>query len=441
MNKTYTGLHQHSVYSVLDGFAKIDKMVQRCKSLGFEGVAMTDHGNCFGWYDLKKACAKHDIKPIYGNEMYIAPESALVKEKVEGYKPAYHIIVLAMNDKGLDNLRKLTSWSWLEGKYYKPRCDWARLAEFNEGLIITSACLGGLPSQLFLEGKLEEAEDSIKKFKSIFGDRFYLELTHTGMEEQTRANNFLVRMAEKHSVELVITSDSHYVEKDEWDYHAALVSINTGGSKKKVKTDSDSKEDIDETGDGLFYQKEQYFIKDYEDLKKIYVEQHGEDFVPTFEKAMANTNDIAKRCNADFDEGMKIIPSIVDDPNKQLLVECTEFLKEYLEKLNIEEGSDKWLEYFDRLDTEYQVISKADFSDYFHVVAEYTQWAKDNGIMVGSGRGSAAGCLIAFCMRITGIDPIKYDLLFERFLNRGRSKRPVIEFNEYPMDEHLSQSE
>ncbi len=408
-----------------------------------KGAALTDHGNCFGWYELNKSCKKHGIKPIFGNEMYMAPGSATVKEKVDGEKPYYHLIVVAMNEEGHKNLMRLTSWSWLEGKYYKPRIDVTRLAQWGEGLIVTSACLGGRPSQLFLEGREEEAEDHILEMKRILGDRFYLELTHTGLNEdgrylQTEANDFLIRMAKKHDIEMTITADSHYVEKDEWDYHRTLVSINTGNIGK-IKVNADT----DQDDSGMYYEKEQYYIKSYDDLKRHYLQYHGEDFLPLFERSMENTNVIADRCNVEFIEGLKIIPEIVDNPDQALADECKEYLASYLmTKFWDGDHTDEvmWAkvnkEYSERLEHELDVICKMEFSDYFHVVAEYTQWAKDNGIMVGGGRGSAAGSLVAYCMQITGIDPIEHDLLFERFLNRGRAKRPQIEFKEFPMDKY-----
>ena len=455
MTGTYTGIHQHSIYSVLDGYGKIEQIVKKCKDLNMRGVCLTDHGNMFGAYDLNKACKKHGMKPIFANETYMAPESALIKEKVDGWKHAYHLILIAMNDEGYKNLMRLTSWSWTEGKYYKPRVDMSRLAQWNEGIICTSACLGGLPSQLFLEGREEEAEDKILEFKRIFGDRFYLELTHTGqlidgVYTQTITNEFLVKMAEKHNIELVVTSDSHYVEKDEWEFHKTLVDINTGGAHKKRKTDEAS-EKLDDSGDGLYYEKEQYYIKSYDDLINHYRHYHGDDFIPIVERALENTNVIADRCNVNFKEGMKIIPEIVDNPDLALKDESWKFMNEYLHNLGyldkheriggidylvVKEHSDIVKTYRDRLEHELDVIRKMEFSDYFHVVSEYTQWAKDNGIMVGGGRGSAAGSLVAFCMRITSVDPIEYDLLFERFLNRGRAKRPLIEFEEYPLEQY-----
>ena len=434
MSKTYTGIHQHSIYSVLDGYGKLDKIVTRCKELGMHGVCLTDHGNMFGSYALNKECNKQGIKPIFANETYIAYDSALIKEKVEGRKPAYHLILIAMNDVGYTNLMRLTSWSWTKGKYYKPRVDMTRLAEWNEGIICTSACLGGLPSQLFLEGHLEEAEDKVLEFKRIFGDRYYLELTHTGqcidgVHTQTKTNKWLVEMAQKHDIKTIITSDAHYVEAEEWEYHKTLVDINTGGAHRK-KSNSIN---VDDTGDGLFYEKEQYYIKPYDDLVDHYVQYHGEEWLPIIHESLEETNRLADRCEVNFKEGMKIIPQIVDNPDEALAAECYQYLDSYLKAENLE---DKREEYKSRMHHELEVIRKMEFSDYFHVVSEYTRWAKDNGIMVGGGRGSAAGSLVAFCARITSIDPIKYDLLFERFLNRGRAKRPEIEFPEFTLEQY-----
>lgn len=409
-----------------------------------KGVALTDHGNMFGAYELNKQCKKKGMKPLFANEMYFASGSATTKEKVEGEKPYYHLIVFAMNDEGYKNLMRLTSWSWIEGKYYKPRIDMTRLAQWNEGLIVTCACLGGLPSQYFLNGRVEEAEDHILEMKKLLGDRYYIELTHTnviddGKPLQTMANGFLIKMAQKHNIEMIITADAHYVEKDEWDFHKTLIGINTGRVGKVTK-------DSDQDDGGLYYQKEQYYIKSYEDIIEHYNTYHGPEMEPLVRQALENTNKIADRCNVDFKEGMKIIPQIVDEPDKVMAEECYEYLDKYLLSIGIyvkdDRGAvacvdrDKEKEYRLRLRHELDVITKMEFADYFHVVSEYTQWAKDNGIMVGGGRGSAAGSLVAFCMRITSIDPIKYDLLFERFLNRGRAKRPEIEFPGYTIQQY-----
>lgn len=436
---TYTGLHQHSVYSVLDGYAKIDEIVLKCKELNMRGVCITDHGNMMAAYELNKACKKHDIKPIFGNETYIAPDSALIKEKVEGYKPAYHLILLAMNDVGYKNLMRLTSWSWINGKYYKPRVDFTRLHEFNEGLICTSACLGGLPSQFFMQNNPEEAEDAILKFKRIFGDRYYLELTHTGQcingeYTQTTINNKLIEMAQKHNIQLVVTSDAHYVNEEDSDFHATLVDINTGGIHRKKKTN----ETIDEGGDGLYYEKGQYRIKTYDELMEHFVHYHGDEIIPIVAEALHNTNVIADRCNVKFKEGMKIIPKVCEDPDFVLRSTCESFLDKYLISKGIQSKRE---EYYNRLNYEISIISKMEFSDYFLVVSEYVQWAKDHGIMVGGGRGSAAGSLAAFCMRITGIDPVEYHLLFSRFLNRGRAKKPLVNFPEYTYEDYIKEKE
>lgn len=424
----YTGLHQHSIYSPLDGYGKVEDIVVRCKEQGQKGVCITDHGNAFCWYDLWEACKKHDMKPIFANEMYIAPQSALIKEKIEGYKPAYHLIVIAMNDVGFKNLMRLTSWSWLKGKYYKPRVDFARLREFNEGLIVLQACIGGLVAQLFLDNKVEEAEDTILKFKNIFGDRYYLEMQYSGLDEQKRVNKFFKEMSDKHDVDLVITSDAHYVNVEDSKYHTALVSINTGGvgSMKKIEKSLADTDDVDQDESGLYYTPNEYYIKTYDDLNAHFNDE--KDL-----KAFDITNEIADRCNVEFPIGNTYIPKMKDvkDEAAVLLETCTAELEEYLKKI-----TDDVLikEYKERLRYEFDIIDKMEFPGYFLVVAEYIQWARDNDIMVGDARGSAAGSLIAFLMKITTVDPIKYNLLFERFLSRGRAKLPLIEFKEYPIN-------
>lgn len=415
----YTGLHQHSVYSVLDGLAKVKDIVERCKDLGMEGVCITDHGNQFAAYELNKECKKQNMKPIFANEFYIAPGSALVKEKVEGFKPCYHLILIAKNDIGYKNLMYLTSWAYITGKYYKPRIDMSVLKERSEGLICLSACIGGLPQQLFLEGREEEAEDTILSFKRIFGKNYFLEMQYSGLDEQTRVNTFFRGMSRKHEIGLVVTSDSHYVKYDDSDYHASLVAINTGSIHKKTSTDTDQDES------GMYYKAHQYFIKSRQDLEV--------DF-PDDAEAFENTNRIGRMCNVTFSEGNKYIPHVkgVEDEAGELTKQCEAALVRYLE----DNPSLDSVVYRQRLLEELDVIIKMEFPGYFLVVSEYTQWAKKDGIMVGPGRGSAAGSLVSFVLGITGKDPIEYGLLFSRFLNRGRATRPLIEFPELTLEDY-----
>jgi DNA polymerase-3 subunit alpha len=424
----YTNLHAHSIYSPLDGFAKIDDYVDRAKKLGMKGVCFSDHGNQFAAFELWKSCNKHGMKPIFANETYIAPQSALVKEKVDGYKPAYHVLLIAMNDIGYANLMKLTSWSWIEGKYYKPRVDFSKLAQYNEGIICLSACIGGYAQQMHLEGRDEEAEDVANAFKAIFGDRYYFEMTYTGMEEQDSVNKFLKKLSKKLDIPLVITCDSHYTYKHESEYHHALVTINTGGSlKKKVDDNSKGKDGEADTDDSsMFYTPGEYYLKPYHILTEYFKD---EDDIKAFE----NTNKIADMCSVNFEVGKTIYPQLVEDSDEFLRVETHKYLSDYIKDFSEEEKTN----YINRLDYELDIISKMQFSGYFIVVADYIQHAKKNGILVGPARGSGAGSLATYCMGITHVDPIKYGLLFGRMLNRGRAKLPIVELPGYPMKDYM----
>ena len=428
MTNVYHALHSHSVGSVLDGFSNVEELCARAKANGQIAVSISDHGNMFMAYDLYKACKKHGLKPIFANETYIAPGSNLIKEKIEGEKPAYHVLLIAYNDVGYKNLCKITTNSWVAGKYYKPRTDMSVLSQHKEGIICLSACIGGQPQQYFLEDKVEKAEDCILAFKSVFGQNYFLELTHTGLDEQTRVNNFLIDMARKHDLKLVVTPDSHYTDREDSQYHAALVAINTGNVFKINQTASED--------DGLAYQPYEYYLKSYEELWESFKKYHGEEFKSIFDEACANTNAIAEQCNVHFREGMKIIPQLVEDPDAYVREHSTAFLTEYLRTI----PEDKHSTYWERLDHEIEVISKMEFSDYFVMVHDYVKFAQGEGILTGPGRGSAAGSLLTFCLRITLVDPIKYNLLFSRMLNRGRAKRPRIEIPEYTFADYTAET-
>lgn len=436
MTNTYTGLHQHSVYSVLDGFAKVEDIVIRAKKLKMHGVCISDHGSMAAAFELNKHCKKHGMKPIFANEMYIAPGSNLVKERLEGFRPSYHILLIAKNNVGYKNLMRLTSDSWVNGKYYKPRTSLTKLAEHNEGIIVLSACIGGMSQQLYLEGREEEAEDHIVAMKQIFGSDYYLEVQYSGLKEQELVNDFYFIMSKKHEVRIVVTADSHYVEKDDSKYHNALVTINTGGRLKKMDTEAGSliDETIDTDESGMYYTPGEYFMKSYEDLEDT------KQFVDCMD-AFAITNDIADECNVDFIMDQKYIPLVegVDDEDAFLSNLCHEGLNRLF--LDKKFSTDLEREYSERLEYELAIIKKMEFSRYFLVVSEYVQWSKQNDIMVGGGRGSAAGSLVAYTSHITDVDPIRYGLLFERFLSRGRAKMPLVESDDYTHEQYLKDKE
>lgn len=419
----YTNLHQHSKYSVLDGLGDIEGIVKRAKELNFRGVCISDHGNAMCWYELQKTCKEHGMKPIFANEMYFTPNGISVKEKIEGWKPAYHLLLIAMNDIGFKNLMKLTSISWLEGKYYKPRIGYSELKQYGEGIIVTQACLGGLIAQLVMENRLEEAEDHLLRFKKILGDRYYLECQYTGIKEQELVNKQFKEWSKKHDIKYVITADSHYINKTDSDYHAALVAINVGGKFKKADTDTDQ----DETG--LYYQKEQYYIKSADELASSHFSSEDDKL------AFVLTNDIADRCNVTFKIEGDYLPRFAPTNEEErdiLLNKCLHSIA--LKKV---QDTKEYQKYLDRLNHEIDVIYKMGYCGYFLVVADYIDWANNQGILTGPGRGSAAGSLVAYLTGITKIDPIKYHLLFERFLSRGRSKLPLVEFEEYPINKWL----
>lgn len=436
----YTNLHCHSVFSNLDGFAKLDDLASRAKLLGFKGLSVSDHGNVFSHYHQNVACKKAGIKPIFANETYIAPGSRLVKEKIEGEKAAMHVLLIAQNDIGYKNLLKITSDSWTKGKYFKPRTDLSVLAAHSEGVVCLSACIGGIVCQYFLQGRLELAEDTAKKFKAIFGDNYYLECTYTGMEEQDRCNKFLLYLSKKLDIKLVITADSHYTYRHESSLHRSLVTINTAGVIKESisemnaptpeKKDSSSS-DTDDSA--LFYNKEQYFLKTYSQLKEYFDS-------PEYEEAFQNTNDIAESCNVSYKTGMVIIPdqSSSDESADQILRRKVYLAYDRYQSQNLF-SDEKKLTYIKRIEEELGVIRRMGFSDYFLVVHDYVSFAKNSGILVGPGRGSGAGSLVAFFLSITTVDPIEYNLLFSRMLSYGRSKRPVVGFAEYSYQDYLEQ--
>lgn len=378
----YTNLHAHSIYSPLDGFGKLEEYCERVKALGMKGLCLSEHGNMIGHHEQAKICAKHGIKPIFANEGYMTLHAGSIKEKIEGYKANYHILLIAINEQGYRNLMKATSIAWTRYKYYKPRFDLALLEECNEGLICTSACLGGPINQLYLDGRPEEAEQVALKLKEIFGDRFYLEKTYTGLEEQDIANKNLVEISKKHNIPMIITCDSHYVYPWQSDSHAKLVMVNTGGQiNKAIKaaglTDS-SKEDADVDSNSMFYQPSQYYVKPHHVLVGEYYSN------PEDEEAFANTNKIADMCNVVLPKNEDIIfPSPYSDPDSVLRGRAMQWYSEYSKKLSDEQKA----LYLDRLEEELDMYSKMGFSSYPLVLQEILDEAKAKGIMIGPGRG------------------------------------------------------
>ena len=398
----FTHLHVHSEYSLLDGSAKIRELILKTKELGMSSIALTDHGVMFGVIDFYKAAVENGIKPILGCEVYIAENSRF--EKDQGRNNAYyHLVLLAENNAGYKNLIKLVSLSFIEGYYYKPRIDMELLREHKEGIIALSGCLSGAVQKKLLNVSYEKAVEQAKAYNDIFGaGNFYLELQDHGIREQQELNNGLIRMHKETGIPLVCTNDIHYINKEDSVSHDILLCIQT------LKTVDDQ--------DRMKYNGNQFYVKSPDEMYEMF----------KYEKsALENTNKIADRCDVTIDFHEYKLPKFSPPENFSAF--------EYLSKLCLEglheryENVTQTLE--ERIKFEIDVIDKMGFSDYFLIVWDFIKYAKDNGIMVGPGRGSAAGSLVAYCLKITNIDPIKYDLIFERFLNPERISMPDIDID------------
>lgn len=396
----FTHLHVHTEYSLLDGSAKIGELVKRAKELGMDSLAITDHGAMFGVMDFYKACLAEGIKPIIGCEVYVAPESRFDKASRESVS-YYHLVLLAENMEGYQNLIKLVSYGYTEGFYYKPRVDEELLRKYHSGLIATSACLAGPVAKTMMNGSYDMAKDMALKYLDIFGEgNFYLELQNHGIPAQKTVNEGLIKMSGETGIPLICTNDVHYIRQEDWEAHDILLCIQTG------KTINDENR--------MRYEGNCYHLKSPEEMYSMF------SYVP---EAIENTNKIAERCNIEFKFHELKLPKY--DVPGGLTAE------EYLRKLTIEGFNKRYPdadeELKNRLEYELGTIVKMGYVDYFLIVWDYIKFAKDHGITVGPGRGSAAGSVVAYSLDITTIDPIKYDLIFERFLNPERVSMPDID--------------
>ena len=399
---SFAHLHVHTEFSLLDGSNKIKECVSRVKELGMNSVAITDHGVMFGVIDFYRAAKAAGIKPILGCEVYVAPGSRFDKEAVGNNDDRYyHLVLLAENETGYYNLMKIVSRGFTEGYYYKPRVDMELLEQYHEGIIALSACLAGEVQKNILRGMYGEAKAAACRYKDIFGEgNFFLELQDHGMEEQKLVNQSLLRMSQETGIELVATNDIHYTYADDVKPHDILLCIQTG---KKLADE-----------DRMRYEGGQYYIKSEEEMRKLF---------PYAQEAIDNTQKIADRCNVEIVFGEKKLPKY-DVPDG-----FTSW--EYLNKLCYEglerryPGDD--LKIRERLEYELSVIKRMGYVDYFLIVWDFIKYARDHGISVGPGRGSAAGSIVSYCLGITSIDPLRYQLLFERFLNPERVSMPDID--------------
>ncbi len=409
---SFTHLHVHTEFSLLDGSSKIKEITKRAKELGMDSLAITDHGVMYGAIDFYRAALANGIKPIIGCEVYVAPGSRFDKEANAGEDRYYHLILLAENNKGYANLCKIVSKGFVDGFYYKPRVDYEVLREFHEGIICLSACLAGEVQRFLARGDYQAGKEAALRYLDIFGkDNYFLELQDHGILEQKTVNQQLLRLSDELGVDLVCTNDVHYTYADDVEAHDILLCIQTG----KKKSDEDR----------MRYEGGQYYLKSPEEMADLF------KYAP---QALENTEKIAKRCNVTFEFGVTKIPSF---PVPKGYTSWT-YLKELCEnglhkrypvfkgekdencKLSREELED-------RLNYELNTIKSMGYIEYFLIVWDFIHFAKSSGIAVGPGRGSAAGSIVSYCLEITDIEPMRYNLIFERFLNPERVSMPDID--------------
>lgn len=429
---SFTHLHVHTEYSLLDGSSKIKEITKRAAELGMDSLAITDHGVMYGVIDFYKAAKEAGIKPVLGCEVYVAPGSRFDKEAGTGEDKYNHLVLLAENNTGYQNLMKIVSRGFTEGFYYKPRVDKELLREFHEGIIATSACLAGEVQRYLARGMYEEAKRVALSYQDIFGkDNFFLELQDHGIAEQHYVNPQLLRMSEETGIELICTNDVHYTYADDADAHDILLCIQTG---KKV-TDENR----------MRYTGGQYYLKSPEEMTELF------KYAP---QAVANTEKIAERCNVEIEFGVTKLPKFAVPqgytswtylnylcyeglkkryPEQAADISVEEFVRLAKEE-SVEDRKDVVIKIaedtnniFQRLAYELSVIYSMGYVDYFLIVWDYINFAKRHDIPVGPGRGSAAGSIVSYCLEITDLDPIKYSLIFERFLNPERVSMPDID--------------
>ena len=401
--KDFVHLHVHSEFSLLDGANRIKDLPVRAKELGMDAIALTDHGVMFGAVDFYKECKKNGVKPIIGSEVYVAPRSRTDKEaNIDNHY--YHLILLAKNETGYKNLAKLVSIGFTEGFYYKPRIDLEVLEKYHEGLICLSACLAGSVNRAILQNNMEEAKKIALWHKNLFKDDYYLEIQPNGLPEQVLANQKLIELSKELDIPLVATNDAHYLKKEDSFNHEVLLCIQTG---KKMSDEDRMRMQVDE-----------FYLKSPEEMSSYFQN------VP---EAIENTVKIAKKCNFDFEFGNTKLPNY--DVPEEFKTHSEFFRKLCYEGIKKRYGENPTKEVLDRLEFELSVIEKMGYVDYYLIVWDFINYAKSQGIPVGPGRGSGAGSIAAYAVGITDIDPIKYNLLFERFLNPERVSMPDFDID------------
>lgn len=406
----FVHLHTHTQYSLLDGSCRIPELVQYAKELGMPALAITDHGVMYGVIEFYQECEKAGIKPIIGCEVYITSGSRLDKS-LETRSKLYHLILLAENRTGYQNLMKLVSIGEVEGFYYKPRIDKDVLRRYSEGLICLSACIAGEVPRHILRGELETAEKTMLEYLDIFGrDHYYLEIQNHGLPEEATVRQELRRLAQKHGIKLVATNDLHYIRKEDASGQDILLCIQTNArylDPQRMRFNNDS-----------------YYLKSREEMEELF---------PEDQEALDNTLEIAERCNVQLEFGHLLLPEFPLPPG--------ETMDGYLRKL-CEEGFPSRYPEDDgtarkRMEYELGIIRQMGYSGYFLIVWDFINYSRRHDIPVGPGRGSAAGSIVAYLTGITSIDPLKYNLIFERFLNPERVSMPDIDTDICYVKRHL----
>ena len=397
----FTHLHVHTEYSLLDGSSKIKELAVRAKELGMDSMAITDHGAMYGVIDFYRAAREAGIKPILGCEVYVAPGSRFDRENVHGEDRYYHLVLLAENNEGYQNLMKIVSKGYVDGFYYKPRVDMEVLKTYHKGIIALSACLAGEVPRFMARGLYEEAKEAVLKYQEIFGrGNYFLELQDHGIPMQRQVNQGVIRLSRELDIPLAATNDCHYINAEDWEAHDILLCIQTG---KKVADEN-----------RMRYEGGQYYVKSEEEMRELF------SYIP---EAIDNTAKIAERCNVEIEFGVTKLPRYEVpegyDSWGYLNHLCSEGFKERYPE---DDGTLK-----ERLEYELGVIKSMGYVDYFLIVWDFINFARSHGIAVGPGRGSAAGSIVSYCLKITNIDPIRYQLLFERFLNPERVSMPDID--------------
>ena len=419
MNKPFAHLHLHTEYSLLDGSAKISGIISRVKELGMKHVAITDHGSMYGCVDFYKEAKKAGIKPIIGCEIYVAAKDMNIKNQ-DPENTTHHLVLLVKNETGYENLMKIVSEASLSGFYYKPRVDHAFLEKHSEGLICLSACLGGEVQEFFNLGMPDRAKEAAKFYHGLFGEDYYLELQDHGLEEQRKVNKLNIALAKELGIPLVCTNDVHYLKKEDARAHDILLCIQTG---KTVEEEN-----------RMRYPSDEFYLKSYEEMEDLF------SHVP---EALENTVKIAEMCSFDYEFHVSKLPKFPlpegADPYTYLTERTYEGMVEKYDAFSAYRGKPLHVEelrglvekeqkqIITRIDYELKIMNDMGYVDYFLIVWDFIKFANDHGIATGAGRGSAAGSCVSYCLNITKIDPIKYQLLFERFLNPERISMPDID--------------